>query len=85
VMVHKTKKMLQCPQTLSSRAWWDLGTRLVSLRPFEGEEKGPGTHCFRMLRYPKNLRGSDITVTVYLSFDFKSSRSSNIEMAGLDG
>ena len=33
---------------------------MVSLvpRPFDrGEEKGPGTHCLRMLRYPKNLRG----------------------------
>ena len=28
VMVCTTKKMLQCHQTLSSCAWWDLGTRL---------------------------------------------------------
>ena len=31
------------------------GTSLVL---FE-EEKGPGTHCLRMLRYPKNFRGLD--------------------------
>ena len=31
-------------------------------RPFEEEEKGPGTHCLRMLRYPKNLGGLDTIV-----------------------
>ena len=31
-------------------------------RPFEGEEKGPGTHCLHMLRYPKNLGGLDTIV-----------------------
>ena len=43
-------------------------------RPFEEEEKGPGTHCLRMLRYPKNLRGSDTIVyfLVYLPFDLYS-------------
>ena len=30
-------------------------------RPFE-EEKGPGIHCLRMLRYPKNLGGLDTIV-----------------------
>lgn len=44
---------------------------LISLVPmtFE-EEKGPGTHCFHMPRYPKNLRGLDSArlelSTVYL-------------------
>ena len=36
-------------------------TSLVS-RPFEEEEKGPGTHCLHMLRYPKNLRGLNTIV-----------------------
>ena len=57
-------------------------------RPFEKEEeKGPGTHCLRMLRYPKNLRGSDTIVyfLVYLPFDLYSSRSCEERMAGLDG
>ena len=31
-------------------------------RPFEEEEKGPGTHCLHMLRYPKNLGGLDTIV-----------------------
>ena len=31
-------------------------------RPYEEEEKGPGTHCLRMLRYPKNLGGLDTIV-----------------------
>ena len=30
--------------------------------PFEEEEKEPGTHCLRMLRYPKNLGGLDTIV-----------------------
>ncbi len=53
-----------------------LSTTWASLvpRPFEGEEKGPGTHCLRMLRYPKNLRGSDTIVfcLVYLPFDLNT-------------
>ena len=36
-----------------------------SPRPFEGEEKGPDTHCLCMPRYLKNLRGLD--TIVYLS------------------
>ena len=32
VMVHKTKKMLQCPQTLFPRGGWGLGTRLYLYR-----------------------------------------------------
>ena len=31
-------------------------------RPFEEEKKGPGTHCLRMLSYPKNLGGLDTIV-----------------------
>ena len=31
-------------------------------RPFEEEEKGPGTHCLCLLRYPKNLGGLDTIV-----------------------
>ena len=57
-------------------------------RPFEEEEeKGPGTHCLRMLRYPKNLRRSDTTVyfLIYLPFDLYSSRFREKRMAGLDG
>ena len=50
----------------------------------EGEEKGPGTHCLRMLRHPKKLRGSDIIVyfLVYLSFDLNSLCSTYLENAG---
>ena len=33
VMVRTTKKRLPCPQTLYSRAWWGLGTRLPQKRP----------------------------------------------------
>ena len=33
--------------------------------PLKREEKGPGIHCLRMLRSPKNLRGSD--TIAYLS------------------
>ena len=57
-------------------------------RPFEEEEeKGPGTHCLRMLRYPKNLRESDTIAyfLVYLPFDLYSLCFREERMAGLDG
>ena len=56
-------------------------------RPFEEEEKGPGTYCLRMLHYPKNLRGSDTIVyfLVYLPFDLYSSCFCEDRMGGLDG
>ena len=56
-------------------------------RPFEGEEKGPGTHCLRMLRYPKNLKGSDTIVfcLVYLPFDLNTLSSRDQEVIGIDG
>ena len=58
-------------------------------RPFEEEEeeeKGPGTHCLRMLHYPKNLRGSDTIVNflVYWPFDLPSSSFHKERMVGLD-
>ena len=55
-------------------------------RPFEEEEKGPGTHCLRMLRYPKNLSGSDTIVyfLVYLPFDLYSSRGENGRLRRID-
>ena len=66
-----------------------MSTVILVPRSFEEEEeeKGPGTHCLRMLRYPKNLRGSDTIVNflVYLPFDLLSSSFRKERMAELDG
>ena len=60
--VRKAKPFI--PQT--GKQWRQANNRLASTPGPLREEKGPGTHCLRLLRYPKNLRGLDIIV--YLSY-----------------
>ena len=56
--------------------------------PLRGKREGPGTHCLRMLRYPKNLRGSYTIVFFlyrYFPFDLNSSSLSDPEITSMDG
>ena len=61
------------------------GCNITSLipRPFEGEEKGPGTDYLHMLRYPKNLRGL-VFCLVYLPFDLRTLSLCDPEVIGMD-
>ena len=70
-----------------------LHTSHINLALFGGEGRGgegrgsPGIHCMRMCGYIIQILDILITygyVVVYLPFDLNSSRSTFLEMAGLD-
>jgi hypothetical protein len=86
-MVHNQENARQSPDPAHSSFFFGVGSDLGTRRSLNQILAWPGTHCLRMLRYPKNIRGSDTIVfcLVYLPFDLNTLSSLNPEVIGMDG